>query len=364
MHGPKARSACALDIRCAVIHEKHHIRGSPDLSYYFVEEATIRLRESDIARIEAVVEPFLVPECTAHVVGTKWILIRAEVNSEPCLADALHEGQGPRIDLDGEPDGLKHLIDVSFHAVVTQVGGEHRTIVSDAGQRRLLVPPREVQELAGAVAQIRFHRRVPSARDLLHDAIRVEEDVFDCSGSHAPNLSRRRNLHRPRTEPGENGCMDWQSTSEDTVPSARVSEADARLLRARPPVTGAWRDGDPSGHRKFAASGPFQTESGAELPSIRVAYETWGELSAAHDNAILVLHALTGDSHLRGEGGAGHPTAGWWEEIIGPGAAIDTDRWFVIAPNMLGGCQGSTGPASVAPDGYEWASRFPLSHGS
>ena len=153
--------------------------------------------------------------------------------------------------------------------------------------------------------------------------------------------------------------MDWQSTSEDTVPSARVTEADTRLLRARPPVTGAWRDGDPAGHRKFAASGPFQTESGVELPSIRIAYETWGELNAARDNAILVLHALTGDSHLRGEAGAGHPTAGWWQEIVGPGAAVDTDRWFVIAPNMLGGCQGTTGPASVAPDGYEWASRFP-----
>ncbi|MEW1975898.1 homoserine O-acetyltransferase [Microbacterium profundi] len=153
--------------------------------------------------------------------------------------------------------------------------------------------------------------------------------------------------------------MDWQSTSEDTVPSARVTEADTRLLRARPPVTGAWRDGDPAGDRRFAASGPFRTESGVELPSIRVAYETWGELNAARDNAILVLHALTGDSHLRGEAGAGHPTAGWWQEIVGPGAAIDTDRWFVIAPNMLGGCQGTTGPASVAPDGYEWASRFP-----
>lgn len=153
--------------------------------------------------------------------------------------------------------------------------------------------------------------------------------------------------------------MDWQSTSEDTVPSARVTEADARLMRARPPVTGAWRDGDPVGGRKFARFGAFRTENGAELPSIRMAYESWGELNQAGDNAILVLHALTGDSHLRGEAGAGHPTAGWWEEIVGPGAALDTDKWFVIAPNMLGGCQGSTGPASIAPDGYEWASRFP-----
>ena len=95
------------------------------------------------------------------------------------------------------------------------------------------------------------------------------------------------------------------------------------------------------------------------LPGIRVAYETWGELNPTADNAVLVLHALTGDSHLRGEAGAGHPTAGWWEDLVGPGAAIDTDRWFVIAPNMLGGCQGSTGPASVDPNGSEWASRFP-----
>lgn len=153
--------------------------------------------------------------------------------------------------------------------------------------------------------------------------------------------------------------MDWQTTSEDTVPSALVTEADVRLLRARPPATGAWRDGDPVGGRRFASSGAFRTESGTELPSIRIAYESWGELNADGDNAVLVLHALTGDSHVRGEAGAGHPTAGWWEDLTGPGAPLDTDRWFVVAPNMLGGCQGSTGPASVAPDGYEWASRFP-----
>ncbi|MCC4909612.1 homoserine O-acetyltransferase [Microbacterium sp. cx-59] len=152
--------------------------------------------------------------------------------------------------------------------------------------------------------------------------------------------------------------MDWQ-TSEDTVPSALVTEADARLLRGRPPATGAWRDGDPSGERHFAAFGEFRTEGGETLPAYRIAYETWGALNARRDNAILILHALTGDSHVRGPAGAGHATAGWWDGIVGPGAAIDTDRWFVVAPNMLGGCQGSTGPASVAPDGYEWAARFP-----
>lgn len=152
--------------------------------------------------------------------------------------------------------------------------------------------------------------------------------------------------------------MDWQ-ISEDTVPSAPVTEADARSLLGRPPATGAWRDGDPIGDRRFATFGAFTTENGASLPHVRLAYETWGELSPARDNAVLILHALTGDSHVRGAAGPGHATAGWWSDLVGPGAAIDTDRWFVVAPNMLGGCQGSTGPASIAPDGYEWAARFP-----
>lgn len=153
--------------------------------------------------------------------------------------------------------------------------------------------------------------------------------------------------------------MDWQSTSEDTVPSAPVTDADVRLLRARPPATGAWRDGDPAGDRQFAMLGAFRTEGGQELPAIRLAYESWGTLNEARDNAVLILHALTGDSHVVGDAGPGHSTSGWWGDVVGPGGAIDTDRWFVIAPNILGGCQGSTGPASVAPDGYEWASRFP-----
>jgi homoserine O-acetyltransferase/O-succinyltransferase len=153
--------------------------------------------------------------------------------------------------------------------------------------------------------------------------------------------------------------VDWQ-ISEDTVPSAPVTEADARLLLGRPPVTGAWRDGDPVGDRRFASFGSMRTESGDVLTAFRLAFETWGELNAARDNAVLVLHALTGDSHVRGAAAPGHPTAGWWDDIVGPGAAIDTDRWFVVAPNMLGGCQGSTGPASISPTGYEWASRFPF----
>lgn len=125
------------------------------------------------------------------------------------------------------------------------------------------------------------------------------------------------------------------------------------------PVSGAWRPGDAPGRRRFCDLGDLLLESGITLPEVRLAYETWGELAPDASNAVLVLHALTGDSHVRGPAEDGHPTAGWWDHLVGPGLPIDTDRWFVIAPNVLGGCQGSTGPASDAPDGRRWGSRFP-----
>ncbi|GIT81102.1 homoserine O-acetyltransferase [Leifsonia sp. LS1] len=153
--------------------------------------------------------------------------------------------------------------------------------------------------------------------------------------------------------------MEWQ-TSADTAPSSFITEAQARSLLGKPPASGAWKETDPPAGRRFAGIGAFAFESGESLPYVRIAYETWGELSPAGDNAVLVLHALTGDSHAVGPAGPGQQTAGWWSGIVGPGKAIDTDRWFVVVPNMLGGCQGTTGPASIAPDGAEWGPRFPF----
>ena len=123
---------------------------------------------------------------------------------------------------------------------------------------------------------------------------------------------------------------------------------------------GAWDELDPLGHRQLTSVGTLALEARGALPDVRVAYETWGHLNAARDNAVLVLHALTGDSHVAGPAGPGHPTAGWWDAMVGPGRALDTDRWFVVAPNVLGGCQGTTGPASAGPDGRAWGSRFPF----
>lgn len=128
-----------------------------------------------------------------------------------------------------------------------------------------------------------------------------------------------------------------------------------------PPATGAWREGtDPGGRRFLPLPHPLTVEAGAQLPGVRLAYETWGTLAPDGSNAVLVLHALTGDSHVTGPAGPGHPTPGWWDTLVGPGRPLDPERWFVVAPNVLGGCQGSTGPSSTAPDGRPWGSRFPL----
>jgi homoserine O-acetyltransferase/O-succinyltransferase len=127
-----------------------------------------------------------------------------------------------------------------------------------------------------------------------------------------------------------------------------------------PPVSGGWRPGDPAGGRRFRTStAALVLESGAVLPEHTVAWEQWGEPAPDRSNAVLVHHALTGDSHAAGPAGPGHPSPGWWDGLIGPGRALDTDRYWVLVPNVLGGCQGSTGPASPGPDGQPWGSRFP-----
>jgi homoserine O-acetyltransferase/O-succinyltransferase len=126
---------------------------------------------------------------------------------------------------------------------------------------------------------------------------------------------------------------------------------------------GVWLPGDDPGQREFAVVGDdrgFLLEGGGQLATVTVASETWGDLNAERSNAVLVLHALTGDSHAAGPAGPGHGLAGWWDGLIGPGAPIDTDRYFVICPNVLGSCQGTTGPGSESPDGERYGSRFPV----
>lgn len=98
---------------------------------------------------------------------------------------------------------------------------------------------------------------------------------------------------------------------------------------------------------------PLKLESGKILPEYTIAYETYGQLNETKDNAILVLHALTGDAHAAGKHSEDDKKFGWWNEMIGPDKAFDTNKYFVIASNMLGGCCGTTGPTSFKPNSKE-----------
>ncbi|MBV1917468.1 MAG: homoserine O-acetyltransferase [Sphingomonadaceae bacterium] len=104
---------------------------------------------------------------------------------------------------------------------------------------------------------------------------------------------------------------------------------------------------------------PLSLDCGRSLENVRIAYETYGELNAARDNAIFIAHALTGDHYVASPNPiTGKP--GWWLRMVGPGKPIDTDRFFVICANVLGSCMGSTGPASSGPDGVPYAMDFPV----
>jgi homoserine O-acetyltransferase len=106
---------------------------------------------------------------------------------------------------------------------------------------------------------------------------------------------------------------------------------------------------------------PIRLRSGAELPAYDLAYETYGELNAARSNAVLVCHALNASHHVAGFYQEDQANVGWWDNLVGPGKPLDTDRFFVVGSNYLGSCFGSTGPASINPaTGRPWGADFPV----
>jgi homoserine O-acetyltransferase len=107
----------------------------------------------------------------------------------------------------------------------------------------------------------------------------------------------------------------------------------------------------------WATIGDLILESGAPLPDVSLFYEVFGDLADDKSNAVLVFHGLAANSHLACDSATAD--AGWWSGVVGPGLGLDTERLCVISANVLGGCYGSTGPTSIAPDGQDWASRFP-----
>jgi len=129
---------------------------------------------------------------------------------------------------------------------------------------------------------------------------------------------------------------------------------DSALSR---PVEQTARDGLAMSQKRLVNLGALMLESGVAIPEITVAYQTFGTFTGK--NAVLIEHALTGDSHVAGVHSETHQR-GWWDDLVGPGKTVDTDEWFVVCANVLGGCQGTTGPSSPHPtDGLPWGSRWP-----
>lgn len=115
----------------------------------------------------------------------------------------------------------------------------------------------------------------------------------------------------------------------------------------------------PAAHTSLTLPGPLPLDGGGVLEHAEIAYETYGDLAPDKSNAILICHALTGDQYVAGA----HPVTGkpgWWERMVGPGKPIDTARFHVICPNVIGSCMGSTGPASEGPDGVPLGMRYPV----
>ncbi len=113
--------------------------------------------------------------------------------------------------------------------------------------------------------------------------------------------------------------------------------------------------------RDFVHSQPFTFKSGQVISGFTLRYETYGQLNVARDNAILICHALSGDHHCAGWHSPTDKKPGWWNNIVGPGKAVDTRRFFVVCANVLGGCQGSTGPSSLNPEtGRPYGTLFPF----
>jgi len=112
---------------------------------------------------------------------------------------------------------------------------------------------------------------------------------------------------------------------------------------------------------KASFAEPLQLKSGAVLPQYEIAYETYGELNAARSNAVLVCHALNASHHVAGSYAGDPDNVGWWDNLVGPGKPLDTNKFFVVGNNYIGSCFGSTGPASVNPaTGKPWGADFPL----
>lgn len=142
-------------------------------------------------------------------------------------------------------------------------------------------------------------------------------------------------------------------------PCLDAIEMRTKEIESRSMVNGPEPSYTTGAHKTFTSKTPMLLDYGGILQEFTIAYETWGELNVDRSNVILLHTGLSASSHAKSN--PDNPRFGWWEKFIGPGCALDTDRFFVICTNVLGGCYGSTGPSSIDPaDGERYATRFPI----
>lgn len=176
------------------------------------------------------------------------------------------------------------------------------------------------------------------------------------ASQHEDQSARSQARPPPSNTPLSFPCLDASEQRTQQLASKRSQRSS--LSGPEPSYT--------SGHTElFTSEQPLLLDWGGVLPSFTVAYETWGELNAEKSNAILLHTGLSASSHAHST--EKNPKPGWWEKFIGLGAPLDTNKYFVICTNVLGGCYGSTGPSSADPsakgtseEGRRWATRFPI----
>jgi homoserine acetyltransferase len=183
-----------------------------------------------------------------------------------------------------------------------------------------------------------------------------------CRPRHAPPAILARRIHNQpdrraqqtsaRVEESTNPALSFPCLDAHESRSASLSASRRSLSGPEPSYT--------SGHTEhFHSKQPILLDWGGILPEFNIAYETWGTLNADKSNAILLHTGLSASSHAHST--PTNPQPGWWEKFIGPGNPLDTDKYFVICTNVIGGCYGSTGPSSLDPaNGERYATRFPI----
>lgn len=156
-------------------------------------------------------------------------------------------------------------------------------------------------------------------------------------------------------------CVDAHAARESKILASsfyRYSQAGTPASSSDSGPEPPYARPNPLSYNTYHHQYPLELTYGSTLPSFDIAYETWGTLSPSHDNVILLHTGLSASSHAAST--ELNPTEGWWEKFIGPGRALDTNQFFVICTNVLGGCYGSTGPSSLDPEGHRYATRFPI----